>query len=233
MAIRFQDRSAPAEKVAGMKVLFLADLHWSGQRALSLPEELEACDLVVLGGDISNFCGKDVIRQAVERVRKLCPKVLAVCGNCDLPEGEEVLRELDIDLDGRRRELGGVTWLGLSGGLPFGGCPYERTEAEYEQAAAHLWRQATTGTVILVSHQPPFGVVCDRTRGRHVGCMALRRAIEAHQPALVLCGHIHEGSGTDQIGGSMIANPGPWMSRRYLTFDLEEGEIKDLKLLLA
>ena len=51
---------------------------------------------------------------------------------------------------------------------------------------------------ILVSHEPPFGIL-DLTYQRvRAGSMALRRAVEssAQKPSLWLCGHIHEGRGS-------------------------------------
>ena len=50
---------------------------------------------------------------------------------------------------------------------------------------------------VLVSHEPPFGIL-DRTyRGDRVGSIPLRHAVESgtNSPALWLCGHIHEGRG--------------------------------------
>lgn len=58
---------------------------------------------------------------------------------------------------------------------------------------------------IWLVHGPPHGT-CDEVRGEHQGSKALRRAIELHQPNLVICGHLHEGSPEDWIGDSKIIN---------------------------
>ena len=42
----------------------------------------------------------------------------------------------------------------------------------------------------------------------HVGSVAVRQAIEKHQPMLGLHGHIHESSGFDKIGRTLCLNPG-------------------------
>ncbi len=211
-----------------MEIVFLVDLHWSGRAPLSLPD-LGGVDLVLLGGDIAHFSGTSVVRQVVEQVQEQVPNVFAVCGNCDLPESEDYLRELGVGLDQTAIEWDGLTLAGLSAGLPFGGCPYERTEAQFAEACAKL-PQSYPGPSILVSHQPPHGTACDRTRGQHVGSTAIREYIASAQPDLVLSGHIHESIGTDQLGRSKLVNPGPWAARRMLRFSFEEGRLGPLKV---
>jgi len=51
--------------------------------------------------------------------------------------------------------------------------------------------------------------------GQHVGSKRLNDLILEHSPALVQCGHIHEGAGVERIGRSVIFNPGPTMKGRY------------------
>ena len=41
-----------------------------------------------------------------------------------------------------------------------------------------------------------------------VGSIAVRRAIERHQPLLGLHGHVHESDGIDRIGRTLCINPG-------------------------
>jgi Icc-related predicted phosphoesterase len=156
-----------------------------------------------------------------------------VCGNCDRPEIEDYLRTQDIDLDRRARVVRGITIAGISGGLPFGGCPYERREADFaaaaEQALAAASRAADAPSgrlpIVLVSHQPPRDTRCDLARGRHVGSTAIRDAILRHQPDLVLCGHIHESPGQDRLGASRIVKPGPWLHGGCLRFEVARGRI--------
>jgi Icc-related predicted phosphoesterase len=209
-------------------VVGLVDLHWSGRAPLRLPD-LDGVDLVLLGGDLTNFRGKDEARAIVEAVRARCPSVLAVCGNTDLPGIEDYLRAEEIDLDRRSRVVGGVAFAGISGGLPFGGTPYERTEADFAAAAEQALSaaaQETARPLVLVSHQPPRDTRCDLTRGGHVGSTAIRAAILRHQPDLVLCGHIHESAASDLLGRSRIVNPGPWFQGGVLRFSVGDGRIE-------
>lgn len=207
--------------------MFLADLHWNGRGTLPLPD-LSGYDLVVLGGDLTHFGGKTAAQHVVQSVRSQVPYVFAVCGNCDQPACEEALRELDCELDGRSRQFGGVTWWGLSGGLPYDGCPYEREESEYRRLCESLCQGP--GPHVLISHQPPYGTRVDVTGGRPVGSRAIRELIEQRSPVLALSGHIHEAYGTDTLGNTTLANPGPWASRRCLSFRIKDGRVEALEL---
>ena len=200
------------------------DFHWSGRGDPRLPD-LTEIDLVLLGGDITHFAGIDVARTLIEKIQKAGPRVLAVCGNCDRPEIEGYLEQIGVALDRRAQVIAGTVFAGLSAGLPFVGCPYERTEKEFaaaggkaRAAAEEIW---APGPTILLAHQPPYGTKCDRVlKIRHVGSHAIRELIEDWQPNLVLCGHIHESAGDDLIGKTRVINPGPWRRGHSLRFDI-------------
>ena len=61
---------------------------------------------------------------------------------------------------------------------------------------------------ILISHNPPYGIVDKAFNGKHVGSKIIQRAIKKYQPKLVLCGHIHEAEGEGKIGKTKIYNLG-------------------------
>lgn len=206
-----------------LRILGVVDLHWSGKRPPRLPDP-SGFDLVVLAGDLTNFLGPDHTRRIVEPLQDSGVPVLAVCGNCDQRSVDEYFREIEIDLDRRARVVGGVRFLGLSGGLPFGDLPYERTEEDYERVAAEAFEQAAAvegKPTILVSHQPPHGTACDLARGQHVGSKSLRAAIERHRPDLVFSGHIHESIGAGTIGSTRLVNPGPWFQGRSVVIEAD------------
>ncbi|TNF76134.1 MAG: hypothetical protein EP299_05630 [Acidobacteria bacterium] len=216
--------------ITPLRVLGLVDIHWSGHGEPRLPE-LSGIDLVLLGGDLTHFAGIEVARKLVEEIQQAGPRVLAVCGNCDQPEIEGYLEEIGIALDRRAQVIAGTIFVGLSAGLPFGGCPYERTEKEFAAAGAEAKAAAdeifTSGPTVLLSHQPPYGTKCDRVlKIRHVGSRAIRELVEEWQPDLVLCGHIHESAGDDRIGDTRVINPGPWRRGHSLRFDITTDGIE-------
>jgi hypothetical protein len=220
------------------ELLCVVDAHWSGRRAPNLPA-LEQREGLIIGGDLTHFKGREVAAgwlDALTASQGGAPPTFMVCGNCDLPEIEELLRERNLDLDRRLRWFRGVRLLGLSGALPFGGCPYERTEDEFGHAADELLAAAAAeppGPTVLVSHQPPHGTNCDLTRGRHVGSHAVRDLIVRLQPDVTICGHIHEAAAVDAIGRTQIVNPGPWAAGGWVRLGLSSGRVTAAEVALA
>lgn len=59
---------------------------------------------------------------------------------------------------------------------------------------------------VLVAHPPPWGTL-DKAFGRfHVGYHSLREIILSCEPALLICGHIHEQRGSEFIGTTLVVN---------------------------
>ena len=65
---------------------------------------------------------------------------------------------------------------------------------------------------VVVSHSPPLDAL-DAVGRRHIGSPGLRDYIQRHAPALVVCGHCHEGAfqgergdGQTRTGGTLIVN---------------------------
>lgn len=58
---------------------------------------------------------------------------------------------------------------------------------------------------IVVSHSPPLGAL-DSVRRRNIGSPGLRDYIRQYEPALVVCGHCHEGLGEARIGATLVVN---------------------------
>jgi len=48
----------------------------------------------------------------------------------------------------------------------------------------------------------------------------VREFVDRHQPALVLCGHIHEARGQARLGNSVIVNCGPAKRGHYALVEL-------------
>lgn len=70
---------------------------------------------------------------------------------------------------------------------------------------------------ILVSHQPPYGVL-DKVSskykppkdwvGKHAGSKVVLDYIKKYKPKYVFCGHIHEGKGKKKVGETIVINAG-------------------------
>jgi hypothetical protein len=91
--------------------------------------------------------------------------------------------------------------------------PWGHTGAfmEHEGTLAERFSQIPKCDV-LISHGPPYGYGDpgrpdkDGTPRPHVGSIALLDAIHRIQPKLVVCGHLHSGYGTYQVGPTLVVN---------------------------
>jgi Icc-related predicted phosphoesterase len=97
----------------------------------------------------------------------------------------------------------GVSFVGLGGSLGF------LSLALFGKAERHVLATMDdllkNGTV-FVTHCPPWGILDKGFAGMHGGSKDLTKLIEAKQPRLHICGHIHEDRGVQQLGRTVIVN---------------------------
>jgi Icc-related predicted phosphoesterase len=193
-----------------MKLLAITDLHGDAAMLSRILEDAGSVDVVLLGGDITHFGTPNAAEALVRRVRAACPCVLAVAGNCDSATIDRRLEELGVSLFRRGVRCGGVGFYGVSAMPPWTGSMYEVTEDEIGAALRTGRNQVSQAkSEVVLSHPPPRDTPLDLTRtGAHVGSTAVRWFIEEAQPALVVCGHIHEARGIATLGATTVVNCG-------------------------
>jgi uncharacterized protein len=208
-----------------VRIAYVVDVHDRFDAVDAALTRIGPVDLLVVGGDITTFGTPDDVSRAVAQWRPLAPRLLAVAGNCDSPAIDSRLVELDVSLDARGVVLDGVGLFGASAG------PHSPLHTPYEVPDAELARRAELGLAgvtgarfrLFCPHAPPHGTACDRLRsGEHVGSPALRAFVDRVGPDLVLCGHIHESRGLDDLGATTVVNPGPVASGHYAVVDVGE-----------
>jgi predicted phosphodiesterase len=102
----------------------------------------------------------------------------------------------------------GVTLEGIS----FWGSPWQpwfRDWAFNLQRGAEIaakWDLIPAGTDVLITHGPPMGILDVVPAGGHVGCADLLERIGDIRPPIHAFGHIHEGSGIEERGGTTFVN---------------------------
>jgi len=218
-----------------MRILFLTDPHGTREYLEPLVAREAGADLVLVGGDLTNFAGAHQAREIVDPLRRAFGQVAAVPGNVDLSAVPDWLAAEGLSLHGVGRVAGGV-WVSGCGGSNLTPL-HSPTEYDEETLAGLLEAGAPPADVpspwILVSHVPPAHTRCDRMfTGKHVGSPALRAFLERRGPALCLCGHIHEAVGTDRVGETTVVNPGAFASRRYAVVHVDGGRVRaDLRRL--
>lgn len=193
-----------------MKILAAADFHGLSNAEMNLSKFLErGYDCLVLIGDLTNFGPLEVAESLLQRAKEFGVPVVAVPGNCDPKQVLGVLDKYAMNLHGKCEKIEDITFVGLGGSnlTPFN-TPFELTEVEIQEELAAL--TCNTGDRwILVTHAPPYGTKLDQIKeGMHVGSRSIRQYIEEKQPLVSLCGHVHEARGVDELGKTVMINPG-------------------------
>ncbi len=188
----------------GYKIYAVADIHGKPDRLEAIRRNIERHrpDLLILAGDITQYTR---VGYTVDYLAQLSVPLGYVRGNTDRRHVDiwmkSILEARDLHL--KRESFGGMDIVGVSGTflLPFRSRIGFR-EARMVRALASL---LTPGS-ILVCHPPPLGI-CDRVAGRFsAGSSAIARLVQTCRPGVVLCGHIHEASGTGFLEGTRIVN---------------------------
>jgi len=222
-----------------MKVIATSDLH--GDLPLDVPE----CDLFIIAGDSCPVRGSHEVSDQENWVmgpfrnwiKELPAKnVVFIGGNHDFvmelesfnvdPEkfGAHYLRDSGIEIDGLY--LYGFPWVP---NLPTWAFHADRATLQTKIEAI------PERTDILISHGPPENVLDQVSNPGypHVGCPFMYQQVERRiQPALYVCGHIHESCGIEaDFGNTVYANVAQ-MDRNYnpinpmVEFDLQHEEGK-------
>jgi len=166
----------------------------------------------------------------VQRIDLRKITVVVMPGNDDELVVDNVIREFEdkgivYPLD-RVFEIEGHEVISLSEVNPTPwNTPRELQEKDLERKVERLVSTiANPPNAVFNFHCPPYGTHLDlapkltkdlkpitiagAVQYDHVGSKAIRKAIERHGPLLGLHGHIHESSGMDRVGRTLVLNPG-------------------------
>jgi Icc-related predicted phosphoesterase len=201
-----------------MRVVALSDIHGF------LPH-IPECDLLVISGDLCPLESHDIAFQArwldttFRAWLQTVPArhIVAVAGNHDFVF--EQMPEMVPDLDWHYLKDQAITIDGL---LLFGS-PWQPWFHDWafnapaqggELFLAKKFVLAPEGCQLFICHGPPKGHGDVNDRGLTCGSQALTERLEQLQPALMVCGHIHEGYGISEIGRTMVVNAS-YVDRHY------------------
>ena len=208
-----------------MKILALTDIHGAYGIATEIIRR-ESPDVVIIGGDLTTVGSIKEAEQAVQSFKNLSEYVMCVAGNMDLPQHDDLFVRLNASINGRGVIINSVGFFGVSG------APHSHLHTPYEISEEEIFQRSLSGykevkncaRTIFVPHAPPYGTRLDIIHtGIHVGSTAIREFVEDAQPTVVVCGHIHEARGQDQINNSLIVNCG-MASRGYFSIiDMQQG----------
>ncbi|MDL2267264.1 metallophosphoesterase [Desulfovibrio sp. OttesenSCG-928-G15] len=218
------------------------DIHENLDNLTNIPE-IAGAQGVLVTGDITFAGGISQAAKVLEPIIALNPTLYAQIGNMDRSQITGWLEDRGWNLHVRSGRLfPGVYAIGVGGSTP---TPFN-TPSEFSEKQLAAWLEeahaeavrANGGQapyLVLVSHTPPRDSACDKlSSGASAGSVAVREFIEKHQPALCLCGHIHESVGEDHIGNTHVINPGDLQGGGYVLVrkqgDSVTGELKTARL---
>jgi uncharacterized protein len=195
-----------------MRILAFVDTHGSDKYIADIINLSHNADIIICAGDITVF--ENNLEIYLHKLNSIGKPVLVVHGNHETSSAMQIAStgHPNIFLVHRAYHIiGDYVFFGYGGG------GFASTDGSFELAANNFMktikdlekRDGKSYKFILVTHQPPYGTRLDNI-GYHVGSKSIAKFINEHQPALVVCGHIHECAGNeDKIKETYIINPGP------------------------
>jgi Icc-related predicted phosphoesterase len=224
-----------------MRLLHVADLHYSLPQLDWLAEVVPRFDVVVLAGDLLDLSSMVDFSAQILVVQKYIRRIAArsrliLCsGNHDLDalgdRGEKVaawieeLREDGVTVDGESL---------LYDDTLYTVCPWWDGPLTQEAIAAQLAADAARRPArwIWAHHAPPEASPTSWSGSRSMGDRELVKWIEAFSPDIVLSGHVHQspfikgGSWADRVGETWIFNTGHQFGAppAHVIVDTDAGE---------
>jgi len=186
-----------------------SDIHNNLAACEKIAARASEADVIVIAGDLC------VMRRGLDKtiaaLRKIRTPAVLVPGNGEsFEELQEACRmwESATVLHGSGAMVAGIPFFGIGGGIPR--TPFGDWSWDFGEMEARTLLAACPAGAILVSHSPPNGAADRASGGQHVGSTAVRECVLEKEPALVVCGHIHDSWGQQvRLGKSMVVNAGP------------------------
>lgn len=189
-----------------MKILAFTDNHADVQSIEIVASKATDVDLIVCLGDITWF--EEGMEDMLFVINALPRPVILLHGN---HERLDVLKKAAKPYKNITVSHEEVMSIGNYDFLIFGGDGFSRQDPEFESTKkVFAKKMRDPKKTILLLHGPPYDTTLDVPFTQyHCGSMSYRNFIDEAQPALVLCGHIHECEGQiDFIKESYCMNPG-------------------------
>jgi putative phosphoesterase len=214
-----------------MRILAISDIHGDTERIKKLSYFIEKNDpeVIVVAGDLTRFGPKSAADKIIKELKKSGKKILAISGNGDPPEIDDLLDKKKVQLGAKVVTIGSTGFVGFSGGqtIHLGG---ESFVTRYEPLDIKL-KYLKSKKKVVVSHVPPKGTKDKIFSGQHVGSDFLRDMVNQKQPDLVISGHVHEDAGTYTMGKTTVVNPGAFCEGYGALIDLgNETKVKFFKI---
>lgn len=197
------------QKKKTMKILASGDIHGDTSLAerLAIRAELENVDMVVLCGDLtmSEMSTEGIIGPFVKRKQK----VVMIPGNHESNATVDFLAELygATNLHGYSLKVEDIGLFG-AGGANIG--VHQIAEDDFYDLLkkGHEYVKDLRKR-IMVTHVHPSGSKIEKFTSFFPGSTGIRKAVDTFKPDILLCSHVHEAEGIEEmIGNTKVINVG-------------------------
>jgi uncharacterized protein len=192
-----------------MKILSAGDIHGDKGLAkkLALQADKENVDLVILCGDLTH--GEESTEGIIGPFVKLHKKVLLIPGNHERIATADFLAELygQKNIHGYSIKMKDVGFFGCSGvniGI------HKMTEDEIFKMLKQGYNYIKDQKIkIMVTHVHPTESIMEKFSKFVPGSKGVRKAVDMLKPDILLCSHVHEAEGIEEmIGKTKVINVG-------------------------
>jgi Icc-related predicted phosphoesterase len=170
-----------------------------------------------------------------ESMRKVDLPIVTIPGNVDSPLRQYYMIALEeMERNPKLRVVHG-SLSGLEGQfavLGFGGEITEDLEEDHfvlqyqrHDVEPSFGILAVLSSKILLFHTPPIGSL-DLDDVKHKGCQVVNDLIEKYRPNWVFCGHAHGARGKENIGDTIVVNPGALKNGFYALVDTDKEKVE-------
>lgn len=190
-----------------LKVLAFADLHADKRLLKSLKKRAldEEVDLVLICGDFTDW-NEEAPKGLVQGFLDINKPVAILSGNHESTTTSAVLADMYgvTHLHGRSLSYKGVGIFGCGSCTQIGPHSIEEDEMMTRLDIAHS-KIATLTRKLMVTHEHPADSTMEM--GMFPGSNSIRDAIHKFKPDVLVCGHIHEAEGVEEIiGNTRVVN---------------------------
>ncbi|MDO8740549.1 MAG: metallophosphoesterase [Candidatus Woesearchaeota archaeon] len=192
-----------------LKILAAGDIHGDMSLAEKLAEQAkrENVDLVILCGDLT--MGDRSTTNLIGPFKKRNEKVLLIPGNHETVATADFLAEVYgvKNIHGYSVKYGNVGIFG-AGGANIGLFQMDEKEI-YDLLKKGFDKIKELSKKIMVTHVHPSGTKMEKFTQFFPGSSGIKRAIEKFHPDILLCSHVHEAEGIEEmVGKTRVINVG-------------------------
>ncbi len=211
-----------------MRIYAVADIHSQPQKIETIKNNINqfSPDLLIIAGDLTRFFNP---RSTIEQIGAFSLPIIFIRGNTDSKRINRILTQFPHISSPhlKSKEIGGYSVVGLNGTVPI---PF-RSQISLTEKWSQSIEPFLNENSILVAHPPPRGTLDTVFFNLHAGCPKIREVILKQSPLLYICGHIHESSGKQYLGKTLVVNCSIGRQGEGALIDLEHNSIQKVDML--